>query len=348
MSGSPRIDIRSLSMNDIAAFINKEGEAAFRTRQIYRWLWKDGVRSVDQMTNLPLSLKEILSRSFDFLVTDEDVVRQSTDGTIKVAFRLHDGILIEGVLIPTEERTTACISSQAGCALGCLFCATGLNGFYRNLTAQEMFDQIWLLNARSISVFKRPLSNIVLMGMGEPLYNYKQVSRMIHIITDPKGWGLSPHRITLSTVGVPKMIKQLTDDKLPVHLAISLHAASDELRGSLIPFNNRHPLQDLSEALRYYVDKSGNRFTIEYLLIRDTNDSVYHAGLLADFCRSFPVKINIIEYNPVPGLPFQRAEIKRMKAFRDFLESKNMVVNVRQSRGKDIDAACGQLAGKQP
>lgn len=347
MSGNQTSDIRAFTLEEIIDYFSSIREKPFRARQVYDWLWKKGCHSFEEMSNLPVPLRNKLSDTFSFEVIREAGRQQSSDGTLKVGFLLHDQLLIEGVLIPAEERTTACISTQAGCALGCTFCATGGLGFYRNLTAAEIVDQVWFLNEASRKDFGSALSNIVLMGMGEPLFNYPNVKRAVELITGEEGLGISPQRITLSTVGVPKLIRQLADDQFKPHLAISLHAANDLKREVIIPFNKRHPLSELTAALKYYHEKTGKRFTVEYLLLKGYNDSLSDAKELAEFCRSFPVKVNLIEYNPVEGIRFQRSEMKKMKEFRDFLESKNMVVNIRQSRGKDIDAACGQLAGKQ-
>ncbi|TSA23896.1 MAG: 23S rRNA (adenine(2503)-C(2))-methyltransferase RlmN [Bacteroidetes bacterium] len=346
MNGNPKPDIRSLSRKELDEFLCSIGEKPFRTKQISDWLWKKGCRSYEGMTNLSLSLRNQLDGSFSFHIMRELHRQVSRDGTVKLGYLLYDGVVIESVLIPADERTTACISSQAGCALGCTFCATGLLGFNRNLTAAELVDQVWNLNEVSHQLHRIPLSNIVLMGMGEPLLNYPQVMRAIDLITATEGMGISPQRITLSTVGIPKMIRQLADDQVKAHLALSLHAATDAARDRIIPYNKQYPVPELVSALRYYHKKTGKRFTIEYLLLKGINDSPGDARSLLEFCRNFPVKINLIEYNPVEGVDFQRSGIKKMKEFRDILESHNLVVNIRQSRGKDINAACGQLAGR--
>ncbi|MFC2102479.1 23S rRNA (adenine(2503)-C(2))-methyltransferase RlmN [Bacteroidota bacterium] len=346
MNGSQHTDIRSLSREEIDLFFSSIQEKPFRSKQVYDWLWKKGCQSFEEMSNLPLSLRNRLSETFSFDVIHETGRQQSSDGTMKIAFRLHDDTIIEGVLIPSENRTTACISTQVGCALGCTFCATATLGFARNLTAAEIVDQVWQLTTLSIESHGIPLSNIVLMGMGEPLLNYTHVKRATDLITDEDGMGISPQRITLSTVGVPKVIRQLADDQFKPHLAISLHAATDVKRDKIIPVNKKFPIKELISALTYYHQKTGKRFTVEYLLLKEVNDSLTDAKALAEFCRNFPVKVNLIEFNPVEGIGFKRSDGKKMKEFHDFLESRNMVVNIRQSRGKDIDAACGQLAGK--
>ncbi len=346
MSGNPRPDIRSLSRQELDTFFSSIQEKPFRAKQVFEWLWKKGCHSFYEMSNLPLSLRNQLAEAYVFDVILETGRQQSIDGTIKIGFRLPDNSIIEGVMIPAEGRTTACISTQAGCALGCTFCATATLGFYRNLTIAEIFDQVWRLNEASRESHGSSLSNIVLMGMGEPLFNYPNVKRAIELITGEDGLGISPQRITLSTIGVPKVIRQLADDQFKPHLAISLHAAIDAKRDRIIPFNKRYPISELITALIYYHEKTGKRFTIEYLLLKDFNDSLADARDLAEISKNFPVKINLIEFNPVEGIDYRRSDMRRMKEFRDFLESRNMVVNIRQSRGKDIDAACGQLAGR--
>lgn len=346
MSGNGKTDIRSLTAEELTAFFGTLKEKRFRAGQVYSWLWQKGCRSFDEMTDIPGQLRNQLAQTFTFHTAVDELETESTDGTLKISFRLHDGLAVEGVLIPLNGRTTACISSQAGCALGCTFCATGFLGLHRNLTAGEIVDQVWLLNRRSITAQLGPLSNIVYMGMGEPLVNYQQVIGSVRFITWEEGLGFSPQRITLSSVGIPKMIRKLADDNVKAQLAVSLHAAADAKRDLIIPFNRTHPLEELIESLIYYVRIRGKRFTIEYLLLKDFNDSLQDAQELAVFCRNFPVKINLIEYNPVEGSLYRRSDVKRMKSFRDFLEARNLVVNVRKSRGKDIDAACGQLAGR--
>jgi len=339
-------DIRSLSYAGVEEYFSSIGEKTFRTKQVYEWLWKKGCRSFDEMTNLPVSLRTGLSEHFLLNTLEVKHFESGKDGTFKAVFGMHDGYTIEGVLIPADGRVTACISSQAGCSLGCTFCATGMMGFHRNLTAAEIIDQIWLLQERSGDLYQAPISNIVLMGMGEPLLNYPQVKRAVEIMTGMTGMGISPQRITLSTVGMPKMIRQMADDGLKIQLAISLHAVSDQKRMKIIPINRKHPVNELTEALVYYHRITGKRFTIEYLLLENVNDSLEDARELAIFCRNFPVKINLIEFNPVEGIVFARSPKGKMDEFREFLESKNLIVNIRKSRGKDIDAACGQLAVK--
>jgi 23S rRNA (adenine2503-C2)-methyltransferase len=270
----------------------------------------------------------------------------SSDKTIKCAFKLHDSNVVEGVLIPTTSRMTACISSQVGCSLTCAFCATGKLKRMRNLEASEIYDQVVALRDQAENTYNIPLSNIVYMGMGEPLLNYKNTLASVEKITSPEGLGMSPQRITVSTAGIAKMIMKLGDDGVKFNLALSLHAANDEKRNKIMPINEQNSLDALAEALRYFYDKTGTRVTYEYIIFRNFNDELQDARELAEFCKHVPCKVNIIEYNPIDDGEYQQADAHKVDAFARFLESKNIVVNVRRSRGKDIDAACGQLANK--
>ncbi len=346
MSGDLKPDIRRQSLQDIAGFIQGIGEKPFRSGQVFDWLWKKGVRSFNEMTSLPASIRAQLSAHFSFPAARLETGLESSDGTIKSLFSLHDGLRVEGVVIPANGRTTACISSQVGCALGCEFCATGKLGFLRNLSRGEIFDQFMLLNELSVGKFGVPLANIVYMGMGEPLMNYTEVTASVERITAPEGQGVSPQRITLSSVGIPNMIRKMADDGIKTHFALSLHAATNEKRNRIVPVNRRFPLEEVASALKYYNKTTGKRFTIEYVLLREFNDTEADARALAAFCKSFPVKINLIEYNPVEGSGYQPAGGPRTRAFAELLARRNLVVNIRKSRGKDIAAACGQLAGK--
>ena len=354
MSGNQLPDIRALTRAGIELFFQEHGEPRFRAGQVYDWLWKKSCHSFDEMTSLSRDTRKKLQENFTFHTAAVETRQVSTDGTVKTGFRLHDNLLVEGVLIPAGDRATVCISSQVGCALGCRFCATGQLGFTRNLTAGEIVDQVTQTPVPALPQrgkagppVQEIVSNIVFMGMGEPYLNYQNVTDAIGKITAADGLGMSPQRITVSSVGIPKMIKKMADDDPKYHFALSLHAATDAKRDQVIPFNLKHPLGEVSEALKYYHRTTGKRFTIEYILFGNFNDSIDDAKALALFCRSFPVKINIIEYNPVEGTGFIKATPERLKAFAGFLEARNMVVNVRMSRGKDIDAACGQLAGKR-
>lgn len=340
-------DILELSLNDIKEFLTKSGEKAFRAKQIYEWLWKRPVSSFDEMTNLSKDLRNLLKENFEIQAVDVEDLQISKDKTIKVAFRLFDNALVEGVLIPTDDRATACISSQVGCNLGCEFCATGKLGLRRNLSVGEIFFQVVEIINLAKEKYNLPLTNIVLMGMGEPLLNYDNVLKALEMISSENGLAMSPQRVTLSTVGLPRMIKKLADDKVKFNLAISLHSANNRKRTDFMPVNRRNSLEDLSEAIVYFNQKTGQRVTFEYLLMDGINDSLKDAQELAEYCKSFPIKINIIEYNSTNDKRFRKSSNEAFDAFVTFLKSRNMVVNVRRSRGMDIDAACGQLAGKK-
>lgn len=347
MSGSEKPDIRSLSADELKSFFLENGEKPFRSAQISEWLWKKNSPSLGEMSNVPKSLRDLLSASFTYHKAVPHTIRSGSDGTVKILFRLHDDSMVEGVLIPSGKRFTACVSSQVGCALSCSFCATGMLGFTRNLEPGEIYDQAAILDQMAMerNGSESGLSNIVYMGMGEPLLNYPNVKRSVEMLVSADGMGVSPQRITISSLGIPKMIRKLADDRINCHFALSLHSASEEKRNRLAPNTLNHPLVELKEALRYYHSETGKRFTIEYILFRDVNDSLYDAAELAKFCRNFPVKVNLLEYNVVEGSGLSRSSRERTQAFAGFLESKNMVVNIRKSRGREIEAACGQLAG---
>lgn len=339
-------DIRSLSTEELTTFFESHGEKKFRAKQVMEWLWKKSATRFEDMTNLSVGTRDLLQQHFalkTIKTVDEQV---SNDRTIKCAFEVEPGKVVEGVLIPTTSRMTACISSQVGCSLSCAFCATGRLKMLRNLTAGEIYDQVVYLKRQAEERYHIPLSNIVYMGMGEPLLNYKQVLGSIEKITSPEGLGMSPQRITVSTAGVAKMIMKLGDDAVKFNLALSLHAANDEKRDKIMDINESNNLESLAQALRYFHEKTGTRVTFEYIIFKDFNDSIRDAQELAAYCKHLPVKINIIEYNPIDEGEYQQASFERVDAFARFLESRNLVVNVRRSRGKDIDAACGQLANK--
>lgn len=321
-------------------------QPAYRIKQIFQWLWTKPVSSFDDFTNLPKELRLQLSEQYYLPVLDIISKKQSTDKTIKVGFSLIDKNIIEGVLIPERKRVTACISSQVGCNVGCRFCATGTMGFYRNLSVGEIIFQVKLLNSIAEETYHEHLSNLVFMGMGEPLLNYKNVISASTILTSKEGLAMSPRRITVSTVGIIDKITQMANEKVKFNLAVSLHAADEIKRKTLMPINKKFPLPKLRQALEYFHQKTGNRITIEYLLMKDINDSLEDAHNLTEFTKAFPCKINLIEFNHVEGLPYQRSDAERFENFSNFLKSKNLIVMVRRSRGKDIDAACGQLAVK--
>lgn len=341
-----KIDIRKLSIDQLKAVFVEHGEQAFRVKQLYEWLWKKSATSFDEMSNLSVKLRALLSEKFiinAIKVADKQI---SADRTIKSGFRLYDHNLVEGVLIPTAERMTACVSSQVGCSLTCKFCATGYMERKRNLDAAEIYDQVVAIKKQAEEHYQIPLSNIVYMGMGEPLLNYANVVESIKLITSPDGLGMSPKRITVSTAGIAKMIKKLADDDLGVHLALSLHAANDIKRDAIMPINESNTLDALKEALVYWYDKTGIRVTLEYILLYDVNDTLEDARELYEFWKIVKSKINIIEFNPISEADYKKTEAKTLDNFRNFLETKGVIVNVRRSRGKDIDAACGQLAIK--
>ncbi len=339
-------DIRNLTNEELLTFFEEKGVKKFRAQQVMEWLWQKSAGSFDAMSNLSVATRQMLSEHFTLnkiKLADQQI---SSDRTIKCAFEVEPGKIVEGVLIPTNSRMTACISSQVGCSLACKFCGTGRLKMLRNLTAGEIYDQVVYLKKEAETRYKIPLSNIVYMGMGEPLLNYKNMMTSVEKITSPLGLGMSPQRITVSTAGVAKMIKKLGDDGAKFNLALSLHAANDEKRNKIMDINESNNLESIADALKYFYDKTGTRVTFEYIIFKDFNDSLKDAHELANYCKNLPVKINIIEYNPIDDGEYQQASPERVDAFAHFLESRNLIVNVRKSRGKDIDAACGQLANK--
>lgn len=330
----------------MVSFLQENGEKPFRAKQIWTWLWKRGAGSFDEMTDLSVALRTKLQANFTFHRAEIAQEVQSSDKTTKFLLQFHDGKMVEGVLIPSKGRVTACLSTQIGCPLRCAFCATGTMGFVRNLHYSEVVDEYVLLNNRSQEIYNQHITNIVFMGMGEPLLNFDNMMTAIDILTGKDYFGLSPARITLSTAGVIKGIKALADRNFRCGLAISLHSADPLVRGEIMPVTEHNPLPELQSALKYYYEKTGERITIEYLLLSKVNDSEKAAEQLARFCRPFPVKINIIEYNSTPDSLFQRCDANRRQKFMAVLERCNMVINVRLSKGQDIAAACGQLVKK--
>jgi 23S rRNA (adenine2503-C2)-methyltransferase len=340
-------DIRALTKNQLRDFFVSQGDKAFRGNQVYEWLWQKSAHSFDEMTNISKETRQMLEDNFVINHIRVDQMQRSSDGTIKNAVRLHDGLVVESVLIPTDTRTTACVSSQVGCSLDCRFCATARMKRMRNLNADEIYDQVVAIDNESRLYFDRPLSNIVFMGMGEPLMNYNNVLKAIDMITSPEGLGMSPKRITVSTSGVPKMIRKMADEEVKFGLAVSLHSAIDEVRTSIMPFNATFPLKELREALQYWYNKTKNRITYEYVVWKGINDTQEAADALVKFCKFAPSKVNIIEYNPIDDGEFQQASDSAVELYKNTLEQNGITVTVRRSRGKDIDAACGQLANKQ-
>ena len=339
-------DIRALTKEQLRDFFEKEGDKAFRGNQVYEWLWSKSAYSFEDMTNLSKETRQMLEDNFVINNIEVDTMQRSSDGTVKNAVKLHDGLIVESVLIPTETRTTACVSSQVGCSLDCKFCATSRLKRMRNLNPDEIYDQVVAIDRESKLYFNRPLSNIVFMGMGEPLMNYNNVIKSIDKITSPEGLGMSPKRIVVSTSGVPKIIKKMADDEVKFNLAVSLHSAIDEVRTKIMPFNETFPLKDLKEALEYWYEKTERKITYEYIVWDGINDRMEDVDALVKFCKHVPCKVNLIEYNPIDDGEFQQASSAAINNYIQELERNRIVVNVRRSRGKDIDAACGQLANK--
>lgn len=339
-------DLRKASDTELKSYLKEIGEKPFRAKQIKEWIWKKSAKSIEDMTNLSKSTRERLQQDYVINAVDIDHSQKSNDGTIKSAIKLHDGHVVESVLIPTDSRTTACVSSQVGCSLSCKFCATGYMDRARNLDAAEIYDQVVAVHEQSMENFDIPLSNIVYMGMGEPLLNYKNVLDSVERITSPDGLNMSPKRITVSTAGIAKMIKKLGDDQVKFNLALSLHAANDEKRDKIMPINETNTLEALREALNYFYKKTGNKITFEYILFYDFNDSIQDAKELYEFWKRVPARINIIEYNPISEANYQKADEYTLDKFTKYLTDRGVNVHVRKSRGKDIDAACGQLANK--
>ncbi len=328
------------------AAVAELGEKPFRAKQLEEWIWSKSAASFDEMTNLSSAFRAALKERYRIERIRLQERQISNDRTIKCAFEVGPHQVVEGVLIPTSKRMTACISSQVGCSLACAFCATGRLKLLKNLSAGEIYDQVEMLRAMADEQYGASLTNIVYMGMGEPLLNYREMMASIDRICGTPGLGISPKRITVSTAGIAKAIKRLGDDEVKFNLALSLHAANDEKRNRIMAINETNNLEVLADALKYFHEKTGTRVTFEYILFKDFNDSLADARELAEFCRNVPCKINLIEYNPIDDGEFQKTTPERTDAFVEFLERCNLVVNVRRSRGKDIDAACGQLANK--
>ena len=339
-------DIRALSQDQLIDLFTTIEEPVFRAKQVYDWLWSKGVIDFNQMSNLSKKVREYLETNFVINAVQIHELQISSDKTIKCAMRLHDNYVVESVLIPHRLRMTACISSQVGCSLSCTFCATGKLKRMRNLNADEIFDQVVLIKNTAAEKYKAPLTNIVYMGMGEPLLNYKEVLSSVDKITSPTGLGMAAKRITVSTAGVAKMISKLGDDEVRFNLALSLHAANDEKRNHIMPINETNSLDNLAQALQHYTEKTGSRPTFEYIAFKDFNDSIKDAQELVNYCKKVKSKVNIIEYNSIDGSDFIQTSKERLLAFTQHLEKNGVICNVRHSRGKDIDAACGQLANK--
>jgi len=339
-------DIRALNKEQLRDFFVSQNDKAFRGNQVYEWLWKKGAHAFSDMTNISKETRQMLTDNFVINHIEVDHMQQSSDGTVKNAVKLHDGLIVESVLIPTETRTTACVSSQVGCSLNCTFCATARLKKMRNLNADEIYDQVVATDKQSRFYKNHKLSNIVFMGMGEPLLNYNNVLKAIEKITSDEGLAMSPKRITLSTVGLHKMIKKLADDDVKFNLAVSLHSAIDEVRSKMMPINEKSNLDDLLESLQYWYAKTKKQITFEYVVWKGINDKKKDIEALVAYCKKVPSKVNLIEYNAIEEDGFIQADPKAIAYYVRELERNHITVNVRRSRGKDIDAACGQLANK--
>lgn len=339
-------NIRHLTSDQLKEIFISKGDKAYRAKQVEEWLWKKSARSFEEMTNLSKDTRTLLEENFTINPITVETSQISNDRTIKNAFKLHDGHIIEGVLIPTDSRMTACVSSQVGCSLTCRFCATGKLDRLRNLEFDEIYDQVAIIREQAEKNYDIPLSNVVYMGMGEPLLNYSNVLKSIEYISSPHGLNMAPRRITVSTAGIAKMIKKLGDDQVKFNLALSLHAANDKKRDRIMPINESNNLEVLEDALNYFYEQTGTRVTLEYIVFNNFNDSIEDARELSAFARRVVSKINLIEYNPIDGAEFERTSDLKVNAFMNELWKNGLVVNLRRSRGKDIDAACGQLANK--
>ena len=339
-------DIRSLPKEELTRLLVDQGQPSFRANQIYEWLWNKSAHAFDDMTNLPKELRQWLAETFVIQPIEVDKLQRSSDGTIKNAVRLHDGFVVESVLIPTDTRSTACVSSQVGCSLDCTFCATSRLKRMRNLSPGEIYDQVVTLNTQSLRYHDRPLSNIVFMGMGEPLMNYPNLMASIEKICSPKGLGMAAKRITVSTSGVPKLIKKLAEEPYKFNLAVSLHSAIEATRNRIMPFSQRFPLPELLASLQYWYEITGRAITFEYVVWKGINDAAPDREALIQFCRHIPSKVNLIEYNAIGDHRFEQADPKAIDLYVTALEAAGITVTVRRSRGQDIDAACGQLANK--
>jgi 23S rRNA (adenine2503-C2)-methyltransferase len=339
-------DIRSLTLDELTSFFQKKNMPSYKAKQVYEWLWKKSCLSFDDMTNISLETRKLLKNKFVINHINIDRFQKSNDGTIKNAIALFDDLFVESVLIPTKNRTTACVSSQVGCSLDCEFCATSKMDRIRNLNPDEIYDQVATINSQSLNYYGKPLSNIVFMGMGEPLLNYNNVIEGIKKITSKDGLGMSPKRITVSTSGISKMIIKMADDNVKFNLAVSLHSAIEKTRNEIMPFTKKFPLNDLKQAIKHWYSKTKKIVTYEYIVWNNINDDDEHINALVDFCKFSPSKVNLIEYNSTENSLFNSASDNIIDRYIDALEKNKIPVTIRKSRGKDIDAACGQLANK--
>ena len=343
---SSKKDIRSLNEDELKEVLSFNSFKSFRAKQIFHWIWNKSAHSFDEMLNLPKDLIIFLKENFVINFVKVHRMQKSLDGTIKNAIKLFDGHIVECVLIPTKSRITACVSSQVGCSLNCKFCATAKLKRMRNLNPDEIYDQVVLINQQAKEHFDRPLTNIVFMGMGEPLMNYNNVLKSIDRITSKSGLGMSPKRIVVSTSGVPKMIKKIADQGVKFKLAVSLHSAINEKRTSIMPFNDKMNLDELEEALKYWYDKTKKIITYEYVVWKGINDSDEDILALVKLCKRIPSKVNLIQYNNIDDPTFIQASAGVLNKYIKTLDSNKIKATIRKSRGQDIDAACGQLANK--
>jgi len=339
-------DIKSLSRVELTARLHDLDEPAYRADQILQWVYEKQAESFEKMSNLSAPLRQKLASSFELNAVHALKTRNATDTTEKLLFQLRDHSLIETVLIPatpgltsSSDRHTVCVSTQVGCAYGCKFCASGLEGVKRNLTAAEIVDQVLQIQ----KLHGETVNNIVVMGMGEPLANYENLMRALRIINAPWGLGIGARKITVSTVGLVPRIRQLADEPMQIRLAVSLHGATDDVREKIMPVNKKHPLKELIEACDYYVNTKKRMMTFEYILIDGVNDSLEQAHKLGAIARRLRAKVNLIPYNPVEGLPWKRPERDRCKMFQHTLQSHDVTSTLRMEKGTDINAACGQL-----
>ena len=339
-------DLRSLTLVELTSCFQKNDMPSYKAKQVYEWLWKKSCLSFDEMTNISLETRKLLKNKFVINHINIDRFQKSNDGTIKNAIALFDDLFVESVLIPTKNRTTACVSSQVGCSLDCEFCATSKMDRIRNLNPDEIYDQVATINSQSLNYYGKPLSNIVFMGMGEPLLNYNNVIEGIKKITSKNGLGMSPKRITVSTSGISKMIIKMADDNVKFNLAVSLHSAIEKTRNEIMPFTKKFPLNDLKQAIKHWYSKTKKIVTYEYIVWNNINDDDEHINALVDFCKFSPSKVNLIEYNSTENSLFNSASDNIIDKYIDALEKNKIPVTIRKSRGKDIDAACGQLANK--
>ena len=344
--GLAKKDIRALSKEALQDFFKTQGHQPYRAAQVYQWLWSKGVHDFDKMTNLSKETRLLLDTHFNINHIAVDQQQRSKDGTFKNAIKLHDNRIVESVLIPAKDRTTACVSSQVGCSLDCKFCATSQLDRMRNLNVDEIFDQVVAIDQQCKTYFNIPLSNIVFMGMGEPLMNYNNVLGAIEKITSPEGLGMASKRITLSTSGIPKLIRKMADDGVKFNLAVSLHSAIQETREKIMPFSKKFPVEDLLSSLEYWYEATQKMVTIEFIVWKGINDNLDEVRALINFCRKFQSKVNLIEYNPIGDDTFEQGSKEAMSMYQKKLTSARITNTIRRSRGKDIDAACGQLANK--